>query len=101
MANARKGEEEEAPQNENTMLLAEILSDLVSLRICDPSAALSLVSAHPATSTTDQEQDQDTDLARAKELVRLHYEVKEKEKRGELGRGLEGARQAVERAVGG
>ncbi|KAF1942565.1 hypothetical protein EJ02DRAFT_454079 [Clathrospora elynae] len=92
------------------MQLAEILSDLVSLRVCDPAAALALVSvrsssssqdasAKPNTTTTDDEQD--PELKRAKDLLKLHYEVKEAHKRGELGRGLEDARRAVERAVGG
>ncbi|KAH7399526.1 hypothetical protein BKA66DRAFT_565597 [Pyrenochaeta sp. MPI-SDFR-AT-0127] len=97
---------QEAPK-ENTMQLAEILSDLVSLRVCDPNAALALVSirsstlshesnAKPTSTTLDEE---DPDLKRAKDLLKLHYGVKEAHKRGELGRGLEDARRAVERAV--
>jgi hypothetical protein len=38
---------------------------------------------------------------RAKELLKLHYDVKERHKRGELSRGLEEARREVERVVGG
>jgi hypothetical protein len=38
---------------------------------------------------------------RAKELLKLHHDVKEKHKRGELSRGLEQARRDVERVVGG
>lgn len=40
-------------------------------------------------------------MARAKDLVKLHFEVKEAQRRGELSRGLEEARAMVERAVGG
>ncbi|KAI8940368.1 hypothetical protein NX059_004061 [Plenodomus lindquistii] len=86
-----------------SMHLAEILSDLVSLRVCDPTAAQTLVSTRPTTSTTNDAQPEETDdveLTRAKELLRLHYEVKEAQKRGELGRGLEGARREVEGALG-
>jgi hypothetical protein len=109
--------------------LAEILSDLVSLRVCvclpfsssfhpsyihttspftdtillqDPAAALALVSARPNTSdksATITEED-DKDLARAKELLKLHYDVKEKHKRGDLARGLEEARRSVARITG-
>ncbi|KAF2739311.1 hypothetical protein EJ04DRAFT_427315 [Polyplosphaeria fusca] len=88
------------------MQLAEILSDLTSLRICDPAAALALVSAGTRTSKSQsQSQSQspdaeDAELKRAKELVEMHYGVKEKHRRGELGNGLEDARRAVERAVG-
>ncbi|KAI4651661.1 uncharacterized protein J4E79_009142 [Alternaria viburni] len=107
----------------NTMQLAEILSDLVSLRVCDPAAALALVSAHSNTSTstsppsshgtaaktpitdptttTTVDEEQDPELKRAKDLLRYHYEVKEAHKRGELGRGLEEARSLVRKAVGG
>jgi hypothetical protein len=38
---------------------------------------------------------------RAKELLKLHYDVKERHKRGELSRGLEEARREVERVVWG
>ncbi|CAE7002262.1 hypothetical protein PTNB73_10241 [Pyrenophora teres f. teres] len=112
--------------------LAQILSDLNSLRACvccypfpptnlailsanptnpytqDPSAALALVSARPNTNTTASsapastpESTQDTELDRAKDLLKLHYEVKEAHMRGELGRGLQEAREAVRRSMGG
>lgn len=97
-----------------SMRLAEILSDLVSLRVCDPAAALALVSARPgdvqhSTTTTastngdakEKNDDDDVDIKRAKELVRLHYEVKQAHKKGELSRALEEARGSVERALGG
>ncbi|KAF1962750.1 hypothetical protein CC80DRAFT_399239 [Byssothecium circinans] len=86
----------------NTMQHAEILSDLKSLGICDPSAALALVSARPRrdpTTNTSHEirgAEDDVDLKRAKDLVELHYEVKERHKRRELASGLEEARRAVE-----
>jgi hypothetical protein len=120
------------------MQLAEILSDLVSLRVCvrfplahirfhtqttpslierkqDPTAALSLVTASkpkaastkPTSATDDQtakelgDEEEDIDLRRAKELVELHYAVKEGHRRGDLGRGLREAREGVARAVGG
>ncbi|KAF1989651.1 hypothetical protein K402DRAFT_302897, partial [Aulographum hederae CBS 113979] len=100
----------------STMRVAEILSDLTSLRVCEPSAALALVSARPpppsssfttstnlttATSTqrTD-EADADPDLTRAKDLVELHYAVKVAHARGELGGQLAEARDGVRRAVG-
>ncbi|CBX95647.1 predicted protein [Plenodomus lingam JN3] len=64
-----------------SMRLAEILSDLVSLRVCDPAAALALVSARPgdvqhSTTTTastngdakEKNDDDDVDIKRAKEL---------------------------------
>lgn len=121
-------------KQENNMRLAEILSDLVSLRVCvrsisiiqkqrpscffgvkdpklihiyqDPKAALALVSARPsppqdsnATEVTKEEQD--ADLKRAKDLLKLHYEVKVAHQRGELSQGLEEARAAVARAAGG
>ncbi|KAL6704727.1 hypothetical protein ACN47E_007648 [Coniothyrium glycines] len=94
------------------MRLAEILSDLVSLRVCPPAAALALVSAHrpsptssatstsPATPATNDDEN-DTDLTRARELVKLHYEVKQAHGRGELSRGLEEARRSVDNVVGG
>ncbi|USP77124.1 hypothetical protein yc1106_04398 [Curvularia clavata] len=102
-------------KDNNTMQLAEILSDLVSLRVCDPAAALALVSARSDSSSTtttattsaaaaadaDPKDDSDLDLKRAKDLLKLHIEVKEAEKRGELSRVLEEARGLVERAVGG
>ena len=90
--------------------LAELLSDLVSLRLASPAAALALVSARASTTTTSSEtepktekdeEEEDVDIARAKELVELHYGVKEAHRRGELARGLEEARGAVGRAVGG
>ncbi|KAF2442134.1 hypothetical protein P171DRAFT_487390 [Karstenula rhodostoma CBS 690.94] len=88
----------------STPQLAHLLSDLVSLRMCDPAAALALVSARatttPTTSSELDKKDADADITRAKELVSLHYAVKETHRRGELGAGLAEARASVERANG-
>lgn len=62
------------------------------------------MSARPGTAlpeTTEKKEkleEEDPELKRAKDLVALHYEVREKQKRGELGRGLQEARAMVERA---
>ncbi|KAK4987941.1 hypothetical protein LTR50_004278 [Elasticomyces elasticus] len=109
------------------MQIAEILSDLTSLRVCktlrslsstreidtpdqDPAAALALVSARPpptTTTTSDAEQRAETgqeatdaDLRRAKELLELHSSVKLAH-RGGVDRELEEARESVRRALGG
>lgn len=47
------------------------------------------------------EGDADPDLKRAKDLVELHYSVKEAHREGRLDSGLGEARRAVERVVGG
>lgn len=83
--------------------LAEILSDLVSLRVCDPGAALALVSERADASSAkieNENKEDDTDIKRAKDLVELNYAVKEAHRRGELTAGLEEARASVARAVG-
>jgi hypothetical protein len=49
----------------------------------------------------DAQDEDDADLKRAKDLLKLHYDVKEKHKRGELSRGLEEARKDVARAIAG
>ncbi|KAH6638246.1 hypothetical protein C7974DRAFT_423151 [Boeremia exigua] len=108
-----------AAQQSPDMQVAQILSDLMSLRagVCDPAAALALVSARPqpAAHTPDQssaqttaqptaqegQEEQDPDLRRAKDLVALHYGVRERCRTGALGRTLAGARGDVERAMGG
>lgn len=74
----------------------------------DPAAARALVSASATlptsareqSSSKDDEQDDDEDLKRAKDLVELHYGVKEASRKGELERGLREAREMVDRAVG-
>ena len=89
----------------------------VLMHFQDSTAALALVSARPnppstssttgnaPTDPTAQNQEngaeaQDADLNRAKDLVELHYAVKEAHKRGELGHGLMEARRMVDGAVG-
>ncbi|KAF2831002.1 hypothetical protein CC86DRAFT_377924 [Ophiobolus disseminans] len=101
------------------MLLANILSDLVTLGTCPPAAALALVSAssssspsqlqtspstqtaHNASTSASAANDDDIDLTRAKELLKLHYEVKQAHQEGRLRVGLEGARRDVAGVVGG
>ncbi|KAF7195254.1 hypothetical protein HII31_03460 [Pseudocercospora fuligena] len=62
------------------MRVAEFLSDLTSLQVCDPNAALALVSARPEKDAQANGQpdknDNDQDLKRAKDLLSLHSEVK-------------------------
>jgi FAD synthase len=63
------------------------------------------VSARPNDSTSTQsteikEDDDDEDIKRAKDLLKYHYDVKEKHKHGKLSLGLERARRDVERVVG-
>jgi len=112
------------------MKLAQVLSDLSSLKVCDPNAALSLVSARPSApgasnassveavkartdallkartgeapfSRGEELQDADPDLQRAKDLVKLHYAVKVKHVNGgRIDEALEDARHAVQVAVG-
>ncbi|KAF2436390.1 hypothetical protein EJ08DRAFT_691562 [Tothia fuscella] len=95
------------------MRVAEVLSDLTSLRVCDPTAAQSLVSARPSPPSSSTEAvkaktaaalqkgksvQEDTDLQRAKDLIDLHYKVKVAHENGRADEGLEGARRDV-RAV--
>ncbi|KAI4730773.1 hypothetical protein E4T49_01235 [Aureobasidium sp. EXF-10728] len=65
--------------------IADILSDLTSLRVGDPTAALNLVLARPPSSVTaistqlqraQNATDSDVDLARARDLLDLHANVK-------------------------
>ncbi|KAF2234504.1 hypothetical protein EV356DRAFT_532813 [Viridothelium virens] len=87
------------------MQIAEILSDLTSLRVCDPSAALALVTARPestsSASATSAKTDTstDTDLSRAKDIVRLHYSVKVALQENDLSRELLDAREKVRHAL--
>ncbi|PVI08075.1 hypothetical protein DM02DRAFT_502492, partial [Periconia macrospinosa] len=101
------------------LTLAQLLSDLVTLRVSDPSAALNLVSARPSTSPSTaatindknanknaneqhkaagdagRNDEEDKDLQRAKDLVKLHYEVKVAHSEGRFGKELEAARELV------
>ncbi|KAF2459848.1 hypothetical protein BDY21DRAFT_369781 [Lineolata rhizophorae] len=97
------------------MRVAEILSDLTSLRVCDPSAAFALVSARPSPSRisaaekqpdfseqselTTGAEDDDEDLRRAKDLVELHYKVKVGHADGRLDHELAEMRESVQKAV--
>ncbi|TKA83750.1 hypothetical protein B0A55_00046 [Friedmanniomyces simplex] len=64
------------------MRVAEVLSDLTTLYLADPKAALALVTARDAKEGTasaeviTRHEDDDPDLKRAKDLVQLHAEVK-------------------------
>ncbi|KAF2221757.1 hypothetical protein BDZ85DRAFT_282895 [Elsinoe ampelina] len=64
------------------MRAAELLSDLTSLRACDPQAALALVSARPSRSddkdsmNASKPNEKDEDLKRAHDLIELHGIVK-------------------------
>ncbi|MCJ1437063.1 hypothetical protein MMC27_006448 [Xylographa pallens] len=106
------------------MQIAEILSDLTSLRVCEYEAAIALVSSYEtidAHTTTGKETNtfsnnstsrpkvsrtssvlkdalDDLDLQRAMDLVDLHYGVKEKHKHGSNIE-LQKARQDVRRVI--
>ncbi|CAK4031327.1 Hypothetical predicted protein [Lecanosticta acicola] len=65
------------------MRVAEFLSDLTSLQVCEPIAALALVSARPdkpsetnGTTQNSGNDEDDPDLKRAKDLLDLHGSVK-------------------------
>ncbi|MCJ1451812.1 hypothetical protein MMC28_002152 [Mycoblastus sanguinarius] len=92
------------------MQIASILSDLASLRVCDHSAALALVSVNnlqtlstagnDGSSVTEQDvkAEEDPDMQRATDLVELHYSVKIRHKQGEDA-GLQEARKDVDRVL--
>ncbi|KAL1963381.1 hypothetical protein VTN77DRAFT_8397 [Rasamsonia byssochlamydoides] len=96
------------------MQVAEILSDLTSLRACGHAEALALVSVNQALKLgTETGQDaaaagvQDSgnaELERAKELVELHYGVKVKHMKGPgaeptIDEGLRRARDDINRVL--
>ncbi|KAL4897655.1 hypothetical protein BDV59DRAFT_168205 [Aspergillus ambiguus] len=88
------------------MQVAEILSDLTSLRVCDHHDALALVTVNEriAPSTTDEnstrtEEKPNEDLQRAKELVELHYEIKARHANGTVGDELARAREDVNQVL--
>ncbi|KAI9710103.1 MAG: hypothetical protein M1820_002905 [Bogoriella megaspora] len=89
------------------MKTAEVLSDLTSLRVCDPSAALTLVKARPESSPEAKQSPEkpgnatDPDTARAKDLVELHYAVKVAAQENELSQELADARDNARRAMAG
>ncbi|KAJ5639271.1 uncharacterized protein N7484_007133, partial [Penicillium longicatenatum] len=95
------------------MQVAEILSDITSLRVCGHNEALSLVNVNqPVTRKSDTDKDSSAvnasdeapgtqdkkheDLQRAKELVKLHYEFKSRHSNGEVDDALRKAREDVE-----
>ncbi|KAF2482498.1 hypothetical protein BDY17DRAFT_324776 [Neohortaea acidophila] len=86
------------------MQVAEVLSDLTSLQVCDPHAALELVSTRPdgyhagTNLTNGDPQPDDSDLQRAKDLVGLHASVKMAHRDG-TDTELEAARRDVERVL--
>ncbi|EHA23396.1 hypothetical protein ASPNIDRAFT_131008, partial [Aspergillus niger ATCC 1015] len=95
------------------MQVAEILSDLTSLRVCDHHDALALVTVNEriphitaqlglkATSTSqassgaDLSRYENEDLSRAKELVDLHYEFKARHALGTVDEELARAREEI------
>ncbi|KAJ9400603.1 hypothetical protein DTO282F9_2488 [Paecilomyces variotii] len=90
------------------MQIAEILSDLTSLRACGHNEAIALVTVHKnidnaESSRAKSEENQNPDLQRAKDLIDLHYNVKMKHMRGQqpgmVDEGLRKARDDVSRVL--
>ncbi|KAJ5119085.1 hypothetical protein N7448_010792 [Penicillium atrosanguineum] len=99
------------------MQVAEILSDITSLRVCGHYEGLTLVSVNKAiagtslldtgdastenaTAGADKAQRFKKDnLRKAKELVELHYEVKSRHVNGQVDEELRQAREGVERVL--
>ncbi|KAJ5780650.1 hypothetical protein N7457_005810 [Penicillium paradoxum] len=92
------------------MQIAEILSDITSLRVCGHNEALALVNVHKniagpestesGSASADKSPAEDnTDLRRAKELVELHYEVKARHASGTVDEELSQARRDVRRIL--
>ncbi|KAK5692236.1 hypothetical protein LTR17_025447 [Elasticomyces elasticus] len=87
------------------MRVAEILSDLTTLYLADPKAALALVTARDdaedgvSRKETDvRHEDNDPDLKRARDLVQLHAEVKVAHQDG-TDKDLNEAREAVAKVL--
>ncbi|KAJ5459687.1 uncharacterized protein N7458_001239 [Penicillium daleae] len=94
----------------SAMQVAEILSDITSLRVCGHNEALALVSGPPASAkdmltegdavaTSNGQSIKQEALQRAKELVQLHYEVKSRHVNGEVDDNLRQARDDVNRVL--
>ncbi|EYE99220.1 uncharacterized protein EURHEDRAFT_408489 [Aspergillus ruber CBS 135680] len=95
------------------MQVAEILSDITSLRVCDHADALTLVTVNerlppraPSQETQFQSQsqaqshrDSNEDLRRAKELVNLHHELKTRHANGTVDEELARARENVKKVL--
>jgi len=78
------------------MRVAEVLSDLTSLRACESAAALALVTSQLPDQELDSSNEKgNADLQRAKDLIDLHYSMKAPEKKGEMERTLQEARDTV------
>ncbi|KAK0259999.1 hypothetical protein LTR91_015009 [Friedmanniomyces endolithicus] len=86
------------------MRVAEVLSDLTTLYLADPKAALALVTArvsHDGTAGAKpmaRYEDDDPDLQRARNLVQLHASVKVAHQDG-TDRELNEAREAVAKVM--
>ncbi|KAK3648833.1 hypothetical protein LTR56_007273 [Elasticomyces elasticus] len=86
------------------MRVAEILSDLTTLYLAEPKAALALVTARDAEDgvsrkeTDVRHEDDDPDLKRARDLVQLHAEVKVAHQDG-TDKELNEAREAVAKVL--
>ncbi|KAK0258986.1 hypothetical protein LTS09_006274 [Friedmanniomyces endolithicus] len=86
------------------MRVAEVLSDLTTLYLADPKAALALVTARESQDRTAEAEpiaryeDDDPDLQRAKSLVHLHASVKVAHQDG-TDRELNEAREAVAKVL--
>ncbi|KAL6715863.1 hypothetical protein ACLMJK_006824 [Lecanora helva] len=90
------------------MQIASILSDLTSLRVCDHSAALALVSVHKQDASSSTNLDRkpisektkmnDVDMQRVTDLMDLHHGVKIGHVRGEDA-GLKQAREDIDRVI--
>ncbi|KAJ5886887.1 uncharacterized protein N7473_009561 [Penicillium subrubescens] len=90
------------------MQVAEILSDITSLRVCGHNEALALVSgpalvnqphAGAGSGASNGQTSKQEALQRAKELVQLHYEVKSRHVDGEVDEELRQAREYVYRVL--
>ncbi|GAB1213772.1 hypothetical protein ATERTT37_002925 [Aspergillus terreus] len=92
------------------MQVAEILSDLTSLRVCDHQDALALVTVNERiaapvaaeqgdASKAHAKEPANEDLQRAKELVELHYEIKARHANGTVDDELAQAREQVNRVL--
>jgi len=86
------------------MRLAEILSDLTSLEVCDHAAARSLVSVRagpkdtPHSTSIAKASPDSPEVMRAKDLIETHHAVKVSLRSG-TGNELSAARNAVGRAL--
>ncbi|KAI9886410.1 MAG: translation initiation factor eIF4A [Watsoniomyces obsoletus] len=103
------------------MKIAEILSDLTSLRVCGPAEALALVHASRTVSSTsddvvgmtgekkdattgsniktDKNNDDDSEVQKIYELMKLHESIKKRGQDNSTDSGLEKARREVERVM--